>query len=87
MRAITDPVSGSDDPHEHRLGDNFCFLKLCKGEVADPFSGELSLGMYVPLDLWDKLTASGKLQGPRGGSWSASILSTGTSPTRSSSPL
>ncbi|MEA2221997.1 MAG: hypothetical protein QOH83_373 [Solirubrobacteraceae bacterium] len=67
MRAIAAPVTQGDDPLEHRLGDNFCFLKLCKGEVENPFSGELAQGMYIPLDLWDKLESAGTLTGPRGG--------------------
>jgi hypothetical protein len=30
MREIAEPGEDNGDPDEHRLGDNFCFVKLCK---------------------------------------------------------
>jgi hypothetical protein len=67
MRRLTRSATGSTDPRAHRLGDDFCFLKLCKPEVDDPFSQEMAEGMYLPLGLWDKLVGSGQVLGPRGG--------------------
>ncbi len=69
MRAIAEPCSDQGDPEDHRLGDNFCFIKLCKPttRLAAAPSGELSAGMYLPLDYFEKLVATGRLSGPRGG--------------------
>lgn len=67
MRSITDAATPSQEPREHRFGNDFCFLKLCRPEVEDPFSREMAEGMYLPLGLWDKLEASGQLCGPKGG--------------------
>jgi hypothetical protein len=68
MRAISKSVAGADaSPRQHRFGPDFCFLKLCKPEVEDLFSREMAEGMYLPLSLWDKLTASQQLLGRDGG--------------------
>jgi hypothetical protein len=67
MRAITSEGAPSAEPRAHRFGEDFCFLKLCKPEVEDPFSLEMAEGMYLPLGLWDKLESSEQLLGPRGG--------------------
>jgi hypothetical protein len=69
MRTIAQPGTDNGDPNDHRLGQNFCFIKLCKPttRLAAIPSGELSARMYLPLDYFDKLVASGQLSGPRGG--------------------
>jgi hypothetical protein len=67
MRIVTSQSKPSSEPSEHRLGEDFCFLKLCRPEVEDPFSLEMAEGIYLPLGLWDKLESSGQLSGPRGG--------------------
>jgi hypothetical protein len=70
MRKIGRPGADSGKPADHRLGDNFCFVKFCKPTTARalPTSDtELAEGMYLPLDYLDKLTASGQLAGPRQG--------------------
>lgn len=61
MRGIAAPAAPSDDPNDHRLGESFCFLTLREGEVDEPFSGRLAQGMYIPIDLWDKLDRTGPL--------------------------
>ena len=50
-----------------RPSRNFAFIKFCKSVTDDPFSGELSAGMYLPLDYFDKLATAGRLVGERGG--------------------
>jgi hypothetical protein len=69
MRAIARPGPDKGDPNDHRLGENFCFIKFCKPttRLAAAASGELSAGMYLPLDYFDKLVASEQITGPRGG--------------------
>jgi hypothetical protein len=67
MRRIARQVQPSREPSAHRLGEDFCFVKLCRPEVEDPFSLEMAEGMYFPLSLWDKLVDSEQLLGPRGG--------------------
>jgi hypothetical protein len=67
MRRITAAAKPSSDPASHRLGADFCFVKLCLPEVEDPFSMEMAEGMYLPLGLVDKLRDSEQVRGPRGG--------------------
>lgn len=70
MREIAEPGEENSDPDEHRLGDNFCFVKFCKPTTtatAKTAKGELSGGMYLPLDYLDKLLATDRLEGPQGG--------------------
>jgi hypothetical protein len=67
MRKLNRMVKSAPHPKAHRLGEDFCFLKFCKPEIRDPFSLEMSEGMYLPVSLWDKLVSSGQLAGPRGG--------------------
>lgn len=70
MREIAEPGEDDGDPDEHRLGENFCFVKFCKpntSATARTAKGELSGGMYLPLDYLDKLLATDRLEGPRGG--------------------
>jgi hypothetical protein len=68
MRSI---VQSADNglPGHHRLGENFCFIKFCKPTTRHALvpNGELSSGMYLPLDYFDKLAVAGHLTGPRGG--------------------
>lgn len=67
MRDIAAPARVKDDPKHYRMGSNFCFIKFCKPVTNDPFSGELSSGMYLPLDYFDSLARADRLKGPRGG--------------------
>jgi hypothetical protein len=70
MREIAEPGEDDGDPDEHRLGENFCFVKFCKpstSATAKTAKGALSGGMYLPLDYLDKLLATDRLKGTRGG--------------------
>jgi hypothetical protein len=67
MRAIAAPAKVRDDPEHYRMGENFCFIKFCRPVVSEPFSGELSSGMYLPLDYFDRLVKADRLKGPRDG--------------------
>jgi hypothetical protein len=67
MRAIAAPARARDDPEHYRMGENFCFIKFCKPVTSEPFSGELSAGMYLPLDYFDSLVKADRLKGPKGG--------------------
>jgi hypothetical protein len=70
MREIAAPGEDDGDPDEHRLGENFCFVKFCKpntSATARTAKGELSGGMYLPLDYLDKLLATDRLKGSRDG--------------------
>ena len=67
MRAIAAPARVKDDPEHYRMGENFCFIKFCKPVTNEPFSGELSSGMYLPLDYFDSLVKADRLKGPKGG--------------------
>lgn len=67
MRSIAAPARVKDDPEHYRMGENFCFIKFCKPVTTDPFSGELSAGMYLPLDYFDRLVKADRLKGPLGG--------------------
>ncbi len=78
MREIAEPGEDDGDPDEHRLGENFCFVKFCKpstSATARTAKGELSGGMYLPLDYLDKLLATDRLEGPRGEWRSATTVS------------
>lgn len=66
MRALPGP-SDSGDPFHYRLHPGTCYLKLCPDGEFRPRDGELIRGMYLPLDYWDALDASGAILGPRGG--------------------
>lgn len=53
---------------DFRLHTNPFFLKFCPRIDFVPENLSLSQGMYLPLEYWDILDASGQLTGPRGGS-------------------
>lgn len=67
MRDIAAPVAPKPTPANHRLGDNFCFVKFCKSKTDKPLDGGLAKGMYVPLDYYDLMVQSGALKGKKGG--------------------
>lgn len=55
------------DPAAFRFSNNPFFLKFCPRVVFEPDDQGLFKGMYLPLDLWNRLRQSGRLKGPRGG--------------------
>ena len=61
------PGPGFSAPHEYRLSGEPFFFKLCSPRLFDQSSDQLIRGMYIPLEYFDLLEASGSLAGPRGG--------------------
>lgn len=56
-----------NDPDGYRLNSNPFFLKFCSRMVFNPDDKGLFPGIYLPLDLWKSLSASGRLKGPSEG--------------------
>jgi hypothetical protein len=54
-------------PDAYRLGEGFCFVKLCESVTRNPVGGELSAGMYLPIEYLSCLRAAGAVRGSRGG--------------------
>jgi hypothetical protein len=54
-------------PDGYRICSNPFFLKFCSRMVFNPDDKGLFSGIYLPLDLWKSLSASGKLKGPKDG--------------------
>ncbi len=54
-------------PEGFRLCANPFFLKFCSRVVFNPDDKGLFSGIYLPLDLWKRLHANGRLKGPQGG--------------------
>ena len=59
------PIRNS--PKDYRFSDNPFFLKFCPREGFRPDTTSMYPGLYLPLDLWERLRHSGELKGPRGG--------------------
>ena len=59
-------VSGSD-PEGFRFSDNPFFLKFCPRVVFNPDDKGLFKGIYLPLDLWKRAFAAGRLKGKKKG--------------------
>ena len=57
----------SNDPDAFRLSTNPFFLKFCPREQFRPDDTSMFPGLYLPLDLWERLRKSGRLRGPQGG--------------------
>lgn len=70
MKSTLQALASSVDrgsAEDFRLNANPFFLKFCSRLIFDPDSTKLTPGIYLPLDLWDRLAADPKLIGPRGG--------------------
>jgi hypothetical protein len=59
--------AADNEPDGFRLSSNPFFLKFCSRIVFNPDDKGLFSGIYLPLDLWKSLHASGQLKGPQGG--------------------
>ena len=59
--------SADTAPDGYRMCSNPFFLKFCSRMVFNPDDKGLFSGIYLPLDLWKRLNASGKLKGPKDG--------------------
>jgi hypothetical protein len=60
-------IQSGSDPDGYRFSDNPFFLKFCPRVVFNPDDKGLFKGIYLPLDLWKRADAAGKLKGVRGG--------------------
>jgi len=60
-------IASGDHPDGFRFTDNPFFLKFCPRVVFNPDDKGLFSGIYLPLDLFNRLAASGRLKGERGG--------------------
>jgi hypothetical protein len=59
---------GNGSTRDFRLHPGCAFLKICKPVIRlDHDPRELVSGMYLPLDYYDTLVASGDVRGPKGG--------------------
>lgn len=59
--------AADDAPEGFRLCSNPFFLKFCSRVIFNPDDKGLFSGIYLPLELWKSLHASGRLKGPQGG--------------------
>lgn len=60
-------IQSGSEPDGYRFSDNPFFLKFCPRVVFNPDDKGLFKGIYLPLDLWRRADAAGKLKGPNGG--------------------
>jgi len=60
-------IQSGFEPDGYRFSDNPFFLKFCPRVVFNPDDKGLFKGIYLPLDLWKRAYAAGKLKGPNGG--------------------
>jgi hypothetical protein len=60
-------VAPDTDPDGYRLTQNPFLLKFCSRFNFDPDAKGLFPGIYLPLDLWKQLAASGRLKGLKDG--------------------
>ena len=70
MNALWEHIRNEDvenDPAGFRFSRNPFFLKFFTRKPFLPASKELFPGLYLPLNLWERLDRSGDLKGPRGG--------------------
>lgn len=65
--AVLKKIASGNDPDGFRFSDNPFFLKFCPRVVFNPDDKGLFKGIYLPLDLWKRVEAAGKLKGSRGG--------------------
>jgi hypothetical protein len=65
--AELDKIQSGSDPDGYRFSDNPFFLKFCPRVVFNPDDKGLFKGIYLPLDLWKRADAAGRLKGSKGG--------------------
>lgn len=61
-------IPGDDEADGFRFSSNPFFLKLCPRITFDPDNVGLSIGMYLPLDYWKRISVHPETEGPGGGS-------------------
>lgn len=60
-------IKSGTDPDGYRFSENPFFLKFCPRVVFNPDDKGLFKGIYLPLDLWKRADAAGRLKGSKGG--------------------
>jgi hypothetical protein len=60
-------IQSGSDPDGYRFSENPFFLKFCSHVVFNPDDKGLFKGIYLPLDLWKRVDAAGRLKGSKGG--------------------
>ncbi|MFO1153856.1 MAG: hypothetical protein U1E42_09380 [Rhodospirillales bacterium] len=60
-------IQSSNHPDGYRFSENPFFLKFCPRVVFNPDDKGLFKGIYLPLDLWKRAEAAGRLKGSKGG--------------------
>lgn len=60
-------IQSGRDPDGYRFSENPFFLKFCPRVVFNPDDKGLFKGIYLPLDLWRRAEAAGRLKGSKGG--------------------
>ncbi|MBT3358823.1 MAG: hypothetical protein HN403_04260 [Rhodospirillales bacterium] len=60
-------IRSGNDPDGYRFSENPFFLKFCPRVVFNPDDKGLFKGIYLPLELWKRANAAGRLKGPKGG--------------------
>ena len=68
LLAELNKVRSGSDPDGYRFSENPFFLKFCPRVVFNPDDKGLFKGIYIPLDLWKRSNAAGRLKGSKGGS-------------------
>ena len=67
LLAELNKIQSGNDPDGYRFSDNPFFLKFCPRVVFNPDDKGLFKGIYLPLDLWKRAEAAGRLKGTKGG--------------------
>ena len=68
LLAELNKIQSGSDPDGYRFSENPFFLKFCPRVVFNPDDKGLFKGIYLPLDLWKRSNAAGRLKGSKGGS-------------------
>jgi hypothetical protein len=67
LLAELNKIQSGNDPDGYRFSDNPFFIKFCPRVVLNPDDMGLFKGIYLPLDLWKRAEAAGRLKGSKGG--------------------
>ena len=68
LLAELNEIQSGSDPDGYRFSENPFFLKFCPRVVFNPDDKGLFKGIYLPLELWKRSNAAGRLKGSKGGS-------------------
>ena len=68
LLAELNKIQSGIDPDGYRFSENPFFLKFCPRVVFNPDDKGLFKSIYLPLDLWKRSNAAGRLKGSKGGS-------------------